>query len=753
MTDSSTWSPLLYQPLGADEIRVLCLEPGSLSDPDHSAMISCQMRSVKLKSIGISPTFVDNETAAEREWRSHDQTSYDYTSLFKPRRGLFDRTLKGYIKSLRDAQDIPKNYVASNGEVAHLSDRYVALSYVWGSSTDKKTILVNGMEMQVTQNLHIALLQLRKSNWVRRRVNIWIDAICINQDDLDEREMQVKLMRDIYAIAWQVVIALGAATSNTAIAYTALKWLAQEIGSQEKLREFAVKYGTLHHNTAGSVESAPYTLPWHETTFESLRSFFACQYWHRLWILQELAMARADAPVLWGGHYMCLQDIWKACQMIEKQEDTVLQYITTHTSDADQTRTVATIDRRLEDRSGTPGQQWKHILRIKNMREVDHKGVSTALPAFELARQAQATDARDKVYGILGIPCVKGLTKVSPNYRIELPEIFTNFTREIISNNEHGLDILRLIHFPVESIMLSSMTANNPRWVRKIIGGRFVEVAPSCIHNLPSWVVCWSCKSAPVVFLPGFYRADRGFTNPTLPAFSHDNVVSLQAIFVDSIGTLSAFNALEANEKYPNNCTNACSIPNAYGTIDGLKEAFWRTIVANSTPNGEKPPPSWAVLRLPRLWSVFGTSEGGGSGLEFSLHGFVERNKDLIICGTNLKDLTTDAKTIKERKIYRDEERGTSDDDLRDASSWAANVLAWRRLIGTKNGRVGITVAAARERDSIVILPGCSVPLVLRRDGTTWKLVGECFVYGLMDGETADFVENGRAEMEVIQLH
>ncbi|KAA8564775.1 hypothetical protein EYC84_010547 [Monilinia fructicola] len=683
MTDSSTWSPLLYQPLGADEIRVLCLEPGSLSDPDHSAMISCQMRSVKLKSIGISPTFVDNETAAEREWRSHDQTSYDYTSLFKPRRGLFDRTLKGYIKSLRDAQDIPKNYVASNGEVAHLSDRYVALSYVWGSSTDKKTILVNGMEMQVTQNLHIALLQLRKSNWVRRRVNIWIDAICINQDDLDEREMQVKLMRDIYAIAWQVVIALGAATSNTAIAYTALKWLAQEIGSQEKLREFAVKYGTLHHNTAGSVESAPYTLPWHETTFESLRSFFACQYWHRLWILQELAMARADAPVLWGGHYMCLQDIWKACQMIEKQEDTVLQYITTHTSDADQTRTVATIDRRLEDRSGTPGQQWKHILRIKNMREVDHKGVSTALPAFELARQAQATDARDKVYGILGIPCVKGLTKVSPNYRIELPEIFTNFTREIISNNEHGLDILRLIHFPVESIMLSSMTANNPRWVR----------------------------------------------------------------------TLSAFNALEANEKYPNNCTNACSIPNAYGTIDGLKEAFWRTIVANSTPNGEKPPPSWAVLRLPRLWSVFGTSEGGGSGLEFSLHGFVERNKDLIICGTNLKDLTTDAKTIKERKIYRDEERGTSDDDLRDASSWAANVLAWRRLIGTKNGRVGITVAAARERDSIVILPGCSVPLVLRRDGTTWKLVGECFVYGLMDGETADFVENGRAEMEVIQLH
>ncbi|KAB8298564.1 hypothetical protein EYC80_000743 [Monilinia laxa] len=298
MTNCPIWSPFLYQPPGADEIRVLCLEPGSLSDPGYSAMISCQMRSVKLKPIGISPTFVDNQTAAEREWQSHDKISYDYTPLFKPRRGPFDRALKGYIKSLRDTQDIPQNSVASNEEVPHLSDRYVALSYVWGSPVDKKSILVNGIEMQITQNLHIALSELRKSNWVRRHFNLWVDAIFINQDDLDEREMQVKLMRDIYATAWQVVIALGAATSNTATAYTALKWLAQEIGSDEKLREFAVKYGTFHYNTDGSVESAPYTLPWHETTFKSLRSFFACQYWHRLWILQELAMARTYAPVL-----------------------------------------------------------------------------------------------------------------------------------------------------------------------------------------------------------------------------------------------------------------------------------------------------------------------------------------------------------------------------------------------------------------------------------------------------------------------
>ncbi|KAF5868260.1 putative heterokaryon incompatibility protein [Botrytis fragariae] len=753
MTDSPTWSALLYRPLGADEIRVLCLEPSSRSDPDDSDMISCQMRPIKLTELGVSQEFVDNETASERVWRGLNPKPYDYTTLFKPRRGLFDRPLKAYIKSLKETQSRSNEAVAPTESLPHLSDRYVALSYVWGSLADKKTILVNGIEMQVTQNLRTALIELRKSNWVRRRVNLWIDALCINQDDLDEREQQVKLMRDIYAMAWQVVVSLGPSTSNTTMAYTILHWLAHEIGSNEKLREFAVKYGNLHHNTANAVESAPYTLPWHDFAYKSLRSFFACQYWHRLWILQELAMARMDAPVIWGDHSMCLRDIWKACQMIERQEDTVLQDITTHTNDADRRTTIATIDRRIEDREGTPGQQWKHLIRIQNMREWNHGGVSTALPALELARQAQATDARDKVYGILAIPCVKELTKVSPNYRIELPEIFTNFTREIISNNDHGLDILRLVHSPVDKIMLSSITANNPRWMRKIIGGRFMEVAAPCIHKLPSWVVCWSCSAAPVMFLPGIYKADRGFTHPSPPVFLRDNIISSHAVFVDSIATLSAFNAHENDGAFPKNHINASSIQNAYGTIDGLKEAFWKTIVADTTPNGEKPSPSWAVLRLPRLWTVFGTTEGGGSGLDFSLHSFAQRNEELAICGTHLKDLLADAKTIKERKVFRDEERSTSNDDLRDSSTWAANVLAWRRLFGTQNGRVGLTVASAMIGDSIVVLPGCSVPLVLRRDGTGWRLIGECFVYGLMNGETADLVGSGMTPIEEIKLH
>lgn len=82
------------------------------------------------------------------------------------------------------------------------------------------------------------------------------------------------------------------------------------------------------------------------------------------------------------------------------------------------------------------------------MHEINQEGINTALAALDLARQAQATDARDKIYGILATPCVKSLTNISLYFRIELPETYIKFTRETSSNDDHGLDILRLNHSP-----------------------------------------------------------------------------------------------------------------------------------------------------------------------------------------------------------------------------------------------------------------------------------------------------------------
>ncbi|KAL7893156.1 heterokaryon incompatibility domain-containing protein [Trichoderma sp. SZMC 28014] len=91
-----------------------------------------------------------------------------------------------------------------------------ALSYVWGTSTKKLPITCNGEQFDVTENLDSALRHLRSEE--NERV-FWIDAICINQKDDLERGYQVSLMKDIYRMASLVVIWLGEADSDSDLVF------------------------------------------------------------------------------------------------------------------------------------------------------------------------------------------------------------------------------------------------------------------------------------------------------------------------------------------------------------------------------------------------------------------------------------------------------------------------------------------------------------------------------------------------------
>lgn len=82
--------------------------------------------------------------------------------------------------------------------------KYTALSYTWGQRHRTKDVIVETSNrcIKVTENLHAALVHLRG----RVPVTLWIDAICINQDDIQERSSQVRLMRHIYRGARQVAV-------------------------------------------------------------------------------------------------------------------------------------------------------------------------------------------------------------------------------------------------------------------------------------------------------------------------------------------------------------------------------------------------------------------------------------------------------------------------------------------------------------------------------------------------------------------
>ena len=83
---------------------------------------------------------------------------------------------------------------------------YEALSYVWGSPTANNPISCHGKDLLVTVNCIAAMRRLR--NKKKRRV-LWIDAICIDQSSMDERNQQVELMGDVYSKARRVILWLG----------------------------------------------------------------------------------------------------------------------------------------------------------------------------------------------------------------------------------------------------------------------------------------------------------------------------------------------------------------------------------------------------------------------------------------------------------------------------------------------------------------------------------------------------------------
>lgn len=85
------------------------------------------------------------------------------------------------------------------------STSFEAISYVWGSDVKDREITCNGRTIKITTNLFIALRNLRRDT----PRSLWADSICINQDDLEEKGLQVAAMGQIYRLAQHTLIFIG----------------------------------------------------------------------------------------------------------------------------------------------------------------------------------------------------------------------------------------------------------------------------------------------------------------------------------------------------------------------------------------------------------------------------------------------------------------------------------------------------------------------------------------------------------------
>lgn len=197
----------------------------------------------------------------------------------------------------------PEHHATSSAKI----EPYLALSYVWGSSTDRDTIQVNGSAFRVSINLYRALAHLGRAE-PERTMPIWIDAICINQKDDEEKGLQVARMREIYRNAMRTIIWLGEGTEASDLVMTHLNRIGKEAFEAGVLELNAADIkvwprlapgkakiktsleGLMPRMTQGHEDKVSFPL-------DDLIDLSYREWFRRVWVVQELAVAKECAFV------------------------------------------------------------------------------------------------------------------------------------------------------------------------------------------------------------------------------------------------------------------------------------------------------------------------------------------------------------------------------------------------------------------------------------------------------------------------
>lgn len=180
-----------------------------------------------------------------------------------------------------------------------------ALSYAWGNPSNVTNIVVNETTMTVTSNLESALRHLRDHHiWTTSGFPLWVDAVCINQEDAEERDDQVDMMGDIYRRAHRVLAWLGEGDSDT-------DWLVPLLGDRG-FREQVKKADMEADFAPGAVVVRAAVILMYD--------LFRRAWWERLWVSQEIILAEQDPVLLFGSKFISWADYTLTADHLETIE-------------------------------------------------------------------------------------------------------------------------------------------------------------------------------------------------------------------------------------------------------------------------------------------------------------------------------------------------------------------------------------------------------------------------------------------------
>ena len=165
---------------------------------------------------------------------------------------------------------------------------FTAVSYRWGSDQRHENVLLNGKNVLIGRNLYAFLSHAVCEGW---HFHLWIDALCINQDDNAEKSQQVFMMSEIYSRAAKVLIWLGCLSEEESSSLFTIK---------EKC-DYLIKTRTLAGERLWGEGPAHILLNFDKldgNTQQGLINFVINPYWMRKWIIQEVFLSGCLAVVI-----------------------------------------------------------------------------------------------------------------------------------------------------------------------------------------------------------------------------------------------------------------------------------------------------------------------------------------------------------------------------------------------------------------------------------------------------------------------
>lgn len=614
---------------------------------------------------------------------------------------------------------------------------YVAMSHTWGDlrSTSQEEVSVNERGCSLSKNLAEGLVAISRLPGIKGgNLKIWNDVICLDQRNQAEMERELQKMSQIYAKACAVVAWVGPAADDS---HHVMKLL----------QDFSIDHGPVMSSPEETLLSIKIE------TWKALAHFLLRPYWKRQWIVSELVLASDRTLLVCGNESAPLTSLWMLVRLI------IANVPLCH----------KLFDRALET-GGAYYDPFRHrvfsiIARLLYLYDIGqglHRDaldleIYDILPLIDVCRGSEQTYWRDKVYGILSILPTDIASGIRPDLDKPYFDVFSDLVLATIRGTKR-LDVLQNCildrsapAFPTWTPDLSKKSMSHAFGSREIMkaGGRLIQ-EPTLRADGRLLV----CKGVVIDTI----------ANLTPSQWPLEPVSSEEAVEMVS-------SRPELSEHDPQH----------------VRQALWHTLVGGSTgfPHSHRPPETYSqLLDLP--WpSSQDSLEPEVNADAFIQHGWCSQDerqdmitflmfrqragRDFDLFGHPLgsffpksEDLTfltppagsTQVSEWSRRKMLRQ----------------ACNTIKKRRVFVTQGGWVGVAGRQARQGDEVVVLRGCSTPLLLKRapighvpqpgeerasvgrPEAAYMVVGACYLHGFIDGEAFSIEQYREREEEIVLM-